>query len=233
MNHPPLTKGNLVKRYKRFLADIVLQNGEIVTAHCPNPGSMQSCSKAGRPVLLSKHESPKRKLAYTWELYRAPHSWVNVNTLRTNAIVAEAVKTGRIPSLTGYGFLQREVTVGDSRIDLFLSGIRGDCYVEVKSVTLALKSVAMFPDAVTLRGRKHLRCLQQLTRAGARAAMLFLVQRGDVASFRPAHHIDPHYAETLQQAALNGVEILVYQTHITTKQTTVVRSLPYNLSSDA
>ncbi|HNR68255.1 MAG TPA: DNA/RNA nuclease SfsA [bacterium] len=229
MNLPPLIPGILRKRYKRFLADIELENGEMITAHCPNPGRMQSCSEPGRRVMISKNDLPHRKLAYTWELYRAPDSWVNVNTLRANAIVAEALRAESIPELAGYSSVQAEIKSGDSRIDFLLHGQGGKCFVEVKSVTLVEHRVAMFPDAVTLRGYKHLLQLQQLAISGSCAVIFFLVQRQDAERFCPARHIDPRYADALQSAVQQKVKVVVYQTRIDEQQITVANSLPFSI----
>ena len=213
---PQLISGTLIRRYKRFLADVQLENGETVTAHCPNSGSMTACCQPGRPVYLSCHDNPKRKLKYTWELIDMPASLVGVNTQVPNRLTAHAIASGDVPELSGYETVRREVKAGKhSRIDIRLeSPGRRFCYVEVKNCTLVTDQVATFPDAVTVRGQKHLMELQDLVADGCRCAMFFLIQRMDAQSFAPADHIDPEYGKKLRQASQNGVEILVYDTRI-------------------
>ena len=213
---PPLIRGTLIKRYKRFLVDVELSGGEVVTAHCPNTGSMKACSEPGRPIYISRADNPKRKLKYTWELIEMPDSLVGVNTLVPNRLVAHAIRSGQVEALSGYEHLTREVKVGDhSRIDLCLSSDEGKrCYVEVKNCTLVENGRACFPDAVTTRGLKHLNELQGLVRAGHRGVMFYLIQRMDARTFAPADHIDPDYGQGLRTAVENGVEILAYDVQI-------------------
>lgn len=212
---PPLREAVLLKRYKRFLADVKFSDGEELTALCPNTGSMKSCSETGRPVMLSYHPDPGRKLPYTWQMIRMEKSWVGINTQLPNGLVALAVKYGMIPELISYPNAKREVAVGNgSRLDFMLEGPPGRCYMEVKNVTLAEDGAALFPDAVTDRGRRHLEALSRLQREGNRTVMLFLVQRNDVDVFRPADHIDPAYGEALRRAVDAGVEVLAYQVRV-------------------
>jgi sugar fermentation stimulation protein A len=213
---PPLIPGRLVKRYKRFLADVVLDDGREVTAHCPNSGRMIACSDPGRPVFLSYHDNPKRKLKYTWELIQMPASLVGVNTLLPNRLVAQAVENGGVPELSGYTDIRREVRVGGhSRLDIRLrSPENGTCYVEVKNCTLVEEGLARFPDAVTARGRKHLVELGRLAGEGHRAVIFFLIQRMDATLFQPADDIDPEYGCELRKAHAAGVEILAYDVNI-------------------
>ncbi len=212
----PLIPGTLIKRYKRFLTDVTLASGEIVTAHCANPGSMLSVNAPGSEVWLSPARNPERKLRYSWELIRVGETLVGINTGHPNALVEEAVRDGAIPELAGYGTIRREVKYGkNSRIDLLLDGGRGPkCYDEVKNVTmrrdLSPAGAAEFPDAVTERGAKHLRELADMVKEGARAAMLFLVQRADSRRFTIAADIDPTYATGLKTAMAAGVEVLCY-----------------------
>ncbi len=215
---PPLIPGILVRRYKRFLADVELEDGAVVTAHCPNSGSMATCRDPGRPVMLAAASSPKRKLGYTWELYHNGESWVGINTHLTNALAAAAIEEGRIPELAGYSRLRREVKYGrNSRVDILLGDPgRPPCYVEVKNCTLlAPDGRVRFPDAITERGRKHLDELMSVAAEGARAVMLFVVNRADGQGFGPADHIDPVYGRRLREAAAAGVELLAYRTRIT------------------
>lgn len=226
----PLVRGVLVKRYKRFLADVLLEDGTVVTAHCANSGSMESVKAPGSEVWLSRAGGLGRKLAFTWELIRVGDGLVGINTGRPNALVAEAILAGAIPELAGYIGLRREVKYGrNSRIDLLLeSPPRPPCYVEVKNVTLrrATDGPAEFPDAVTERGTKHLRELSDMVAAGARAVMLYLVQRGDCAAFRVAADIDPVYEAALRNARAAGVESLCYACAVTTEGIAVTHALP-------
>ena len=223
-----LTRGTLIRRYKRFLADIRLADGTEITAHCPNPGSMLRVGVPDRPVAVSHSDNPARKLAYTWEMIELDGGWVGVHTGRTNALVEEALRAGDIAELRGFTALRREVPVGDSRLD-FLLGFEGDalCYVEVKNVTLTDEGHrAIFPDSVTARGQKHLRELMGLAAAGHRAVMLFLVNRGDCDEFGPADDLDPEYGKLLRQAAARGVEVLSYAATVSPQHVTVSRSIP-------
>lgn len=209
----PLVRGTLLRRYKRFLADVRLESGEEVTAHCPNPGSMASCMAEGCEVLLSDHEGSKRKLRYGWELSRMSETWVLVNTAMSNGVVREGIEGGAVPELAGYASLRPEVKVGkSSRIDFLLADPgRPDCWVEVKQATLEHRGVSYFPDAVTTRGTRHLQELAGLVRRGSRGVLLFLVARGDTSHLRPAALVDPDYAACLRAAARAGVEILAYR----------------------
>ncbi len=225
---PPLVSGRLIRRYKRFLADVELDDGRAVTAHCPNSGSMTACCAPGQPVYLSSHDDPKRKLKFTWELIRMPTSLVGVNTLVPNRLAAKAIAAGVIPELTGYGPPRGEVKVdAHTRLDLMLrDGKRPDCYIEVKNCTLVEDGLARFPDARTVRGQKHLETLARLKADGGRAVMLFIVQRGDATVFAPADAIDPAYGRGLRQAAEAGVEILVYDVAIDLAGIALRRPLP-------
>ncbi len=212
----PLVGGRLVKRYKRFLADVVLDDGTELTAHCPNTGSMLGCQAPGSRVWLSRSDNPKRKYAYTWELVEVDGGvLVGINTGRSNALVREAVEAGVIRELGGYEAIRGEVRYGSegSRVDFLLSGASGECYVEVKNVTAAVADgVALFPDAVSARGTKHLRELMGAVRSEQRRAVLcFCVQRTDVTEVRPADHIDPEYGRTLREAIAAGVEAVAYR----------------------
>ncbi len=228
MNLPtPLTAGTLIRRYKRFLADVELADGTVVTAHCPNSGSMRGCATPGIPVLLSRSDNPARKLPFTWELAWINGCWVGLNTSLPNKLAWEGIENGIVTELAGYASIRGEVCYGSerSRIDLLLEG-PGLCYVEVKNVTLADNGVARFPDAVTERGQKHLRELMAMVAAGARSVNLFVVQRADVHTVTPADDIDPAYGRLLRQAAQAGVELLAYQAHITPEAINLVRPLP-------
>jgi sugar fermentation stimulation protein A len=229
---PPLQRGRLVKRYQRFLADVVLDSGPTVTAHCPNSGRMTGCNQPGRPVYLSLIDNPKGKLKYRWELIDMPTGLVGVNTMVPNRLVADSIRGRRVPELAGYNEVFSEVKINArSRLDLKLCapGLP-DCYIEVKNCTLVEDGCAMFPDAPTLRGRKHLTDLVQLTHSsGARAIIFFLVQRADARFFAPADAIDPEYGRLLRQVAGRGVEIMVYDTDIDLKRIRLRRPLPCRL----
>jgi len=216
---PPLVAGNLLRRYKRFLADVRLADGREVTAHCMNPGSMKGLVAEGSPVWLTPHDDPKRKLQWTWQIATEGEVRVGVNTGLPNDLVTAAVEAGAVEGLSGYTSHRREVTYGTerSRIDLLAEGHPDDprpCYIEVKSVTLAVDGVAMFPDAVTKRGLKHLRELERMVAGGDRAVMLYLVQRSDCEAFAPAEHIDPAYAQGLRDAVAAGVEVEVWTAEV-------------------
>ena len=226
----PLIPGRLIRRYKRFLADIELADGETITAHCANPGSMLNSGRAGSRVLLSRSENPKRKLPYSWELVRVGRTWACINTARTNAIVREAIEEGLVPELVGFDELRSEVPCGEnSRIDFRLCFGQTECYVEVKNVTLVEKRIARFPDAVTERGTKHLHELTRMAGEGCRAVMFYLINRGDGDSLEPAADIDPVYAHALAEAVEGGVEVLSYRARVTRQGITVDRRVPFRL----
>lgn len=214
--HAPLVRGTLVKRYKRFMADVTLEDGTVVTAHCANSGSMKSVNEPGSEVWISPAANPDRKLKWTWEMIRIGDTLVGINTALPNAIGAEAVEAGRIPELTGYATLRREVKYGqNSRIDLLLEDeAKGRCYVEIKNVTMRRNldgGPLEFPDGVTSRGAKHLVELADMVAEGHRAVMLYLVQREDGDRFETAADIDPVYAEGLVAARKKGVEAICYR----------------------
>jgi sugar fermentation stimulation protein A len=226
----PLIKGRLIRRYKRFFADVELIDSHpgvpnsaidaeppVVVAHCANTGTMKTCGDPGSIVYLSWNPDPKRKLHFTWELTESPDGGlIGVNTARPNAIVAEAISSGQIPSLKGYSSLKREVPISrESRCDIVLDrdGSGKDiCVIEVKNATMKLEHAIAFPDAVTSRGLKHLHELSRLASEGVRCVMFFLVNRPDGEIFRAAHEIDPKYAKALREAAACGVELMAWRT---------------------
>lgn len=223
----PLLRGKLLRRYKRFLADIELPGGEVITAHCPNTGSLLGCTPEGAAAVLRDSENPERKLRYTWQAVKVDGAWVNVDTSLPNGIVAEAIDAGEVAELTGYDSLRREVKYGkNSRIDILLE--RGDerCFVEVKSTTLAADGLARFPDAVTARGLKHLEELAAQAAEGDRAVIFFLVARDDVERFAPADEIDPEYGKALRRVMNAGVEALAYTTIVKPEKLEIARRLP-------
>ena len=215
----PLLKGTLVRRYKRFLADVVLENGGQITAHCANSGSMLGLKEPGSEVWVSPAHNPERKLKFTWELIRVGGGLVGINTAHPNKIVQEAIESKRITSLLGYQSLRKEVKYGKaSRIDILLeSPEQPSCYIEVKNVTLRRNHLAEFPDSITSRGTKHLGELTDQVTAGNRAVMFYLVQREDCRSFAVADDIDAAYAKALADAMKAGVEVLCYQCKLTPK----------------
>lgn len=214
-----LIRGTLVQRYKRFLADVRLEDDEIVTAHCTNTGSMIGFKEPGSKVYISRSDNLNRKLLYTWEMIKTDGRWVGINTLHPNKLVAEAVESELITELSGYRSIRREVKVSaHTRLDLCLEGNNGSCFVEVKNVTLAANGTAAFPDAVSDRGTRHLQELMRLKRQGHRAAMVFVIQRSDCQNFRPADEIDSEYGRWLRRAVKAGVEVLPYAAKVTARE---------------
>lgn len=219
--YPPLQRGYLKQRYKRFFADIQLESGEIITAHCPNTGPMTGICTPGQPVMVSHSSNPKRKLAYTWEMIDVSQgsnpAWVGVNTGLPNRVIGAALKDGILPELAGYSEIRSEVAYGQerSRVDFLLqSPEKRPAYIEVKSTTWAKGNLALFPDTVTTRGQKHLRELQALV-TQARVCMLYFINRGDCDRFSPGDEADPTYGELLRQGVKAGLEVLPYRFEIT------------------
>ncbi|MEB6379952.1 DNA/RNA nuclease SfsA [Leclercia adecarboxylata] len=230
---PPLQPATLVQRYKRFLADVITPEGETLTLHCPNTGAMTGCATPGDTVWYSTSSNIKRKYPYTWEITETAFGeYICVNTLRANQLVKEAISLDSIAELRGYNRLKSEVKYGteSSRIDFMLQADdRPECYIEVKSVTLAEKDNGYFPDAVTLRGQKHLRELMSVAAAGKRAVLLFAVLHSAIGRFSPARHIDPKYAQLLNEAQKQGVEVLVYKAELSADNMTLRSALPVTL----
>ncbi len=238
----PLIQGTLIRRYKRFLADIELASGEQITAHTANTGSMLGCQTPGSRVWLSVSENPKRKYQHSWEIVAAGRepgaTLVGINTLLSNKLVYEAISNGVVRELQGYESIQTEIKYGceNSRIDLllqpFINAQRRSnkpcmpCYVEVKNVTLVKNGIAYFPDAVSKRGSKHLRELTEMVQQGNRGVIFFCVQRTDATGVRPADHIDSDYGRWLRLAVQQGVEALAYQAKVTPQEIELVQRLP-------
>lgn len=229
----PLLKGTLVQRYKRFLADVTLDDGTLVTATCPNTGSMMGLTAPGSTVWLSTSDSPTRKYKHTWELVEADlgkgPKLVGINTGHPNKLVEEAIRAGKIAPLAGFAALKREQKYGkNSRIDLLLSDPqKGLAYVEVKNVHLSRKAgLAEFPDSVTERGAKHLVELSDMVAEGHRAVMVFLIQRADVTKLSLAADVDPGYARAFEAAAKAGVEPLALRCKVSTSAITVDKAIP-------
>lgn len=229
MKLPTLLEGTLLRRYQRFLAEVRLASGETVTAHCPNTGAMLGLKDVGNRVWLSRADNPKRKLAYTWELVElADGVQVGIHTGRANGLVEEALAAGLIPALDGYQGLQREPRLAEgSRADFHLHWPGQSCHVEVKSVTAAVADgIGYFPDAVSVRARKHLQALAACVRSGGRAAVIFCVQRGDVAAVRPADHIDIAFGRALREAWHHGVELYALVANVSPWAIQLQRRLP-------
>lgn len=224
----PLIKGKLLKRYKRFLADIALESGEVVTAHCANSGSMAGLITPGYAVMVSHSDDPNRKLKYTLELINPGSGWVGIHTGLTNHLAHEAIANGAIAELAGYTTIRREVKYGrNSRIDLLLEASdKPACYVEVKNVTLKRAEAAEFPDSVTERGAKHMLELRDMTRQGFRTVVLFIAQREDADCFRIARDIDPAYDAAFREALDAGVEALCYRCQVGADAVTVEKKIP-------
>ena len=223
----PLARGTLIRREKRFLVHVRLNDGREVTAHTNNTGAMLGCNTPGSPVWLSPADNPARKLKWTYELIEADGVLVGINTAVPNRLAQEGVEDGTIAELQGYDRLRREVRYGEgSRIDLLLENDDARCWLEVKNVTLTRDGAALFPDAVTERGRRHLRELSAMIAAGDRAAMLYVVQRADADRFSPADDIDPAYGAALREAAAAGVETLCYRAEVSTTEIRLSRALP-------
>ncbi|HAW25927.1 DNA/RNA nuclease SfsA [Stutzerimonas stutzeri] len=227
----PLERGRLIRRYKRFLADVVTDAGDELCIHCPNTGSMLNCMGEGARVWFQRNSDPKRKLPGTWELVETPQGRLAcVNTARANRLVEEALLAGVIGELNGFTALKREVAYGleSSRVDFRLDYPTGPAFVEVKSVTLGFAdtAVAAFPDAVTDRGARHLRELAVLARQGLRAVQLYCVNLTGIEAVRPAGEIDPRYAAALRDAVEAGVEVLAYGVELSPEEIRLVRPLP-------
>ena len=228
MQLPPLRQsGTLIKRYKRFLADISLENNEVLTVHCPNSGSMRGCSDPGSRVVISKSDNPKRKYAWTLEMVENDNVWIGVNTSLTNKLVHEALSTGIITEFGKIKAIRPEVKVSvSSRLDFLLETEIGQVYLEVKNCSLAENNLALFPDAVTARGTKHLHELDRLRQDGFNCAVLFCVQRTDTDSCAPATILDPLYAQTLHEVYGRGVNVLAYQAEVQPDEIRITKGLP-------
>jgi sugar fermentation stimulation protein A len=229
MNFDTLLHGKLIKRYKRFLADITLDNGEIITAHVPNSGRMTSTIEEDCDVWVTFHDNPKRKLKYTLELTKIDKNLICTNTGVANKLGVEAIENGVIKELQGYSSIKTEQKYGEnSRIDILLEKEDEKCYVEIKSVTLKVDDHLAFPDAVTSRGAKHLNELASMVKEGHRAVMLYIIQRTDKLPFRIADEIDKKYAEAFNEVTKKGVEVLVYQSDIDTDKINLNSKVPFN-----
>jgi sugar fermentation stimulation protein A len=225
-----LVAGKLIKRYKRFLSDVELNDGSIVIAHCTNSGSMKSCVEEDAPVFLSPATDPKRKTKFTWEMIYMNGGWIGVNTLVPNKLAFDAIVAGEIEKLKGYTFVKREVKFDDSRFDIYAENETERCFIEVKNVTMKEGNYGLFPDAVTTRGRKHLETLIEVKKQGVRAVMLYVIQRMDVEFFGVAKEIDPEYAISLRKAMDNGVEVIAVQAKVSPDGIEIVGELEVKIS---
>ncbi len=231
MKYPkPLQRVKLIQRYKRFLGDVEWPDGQQMTVHTANTGSMLGCSTPGNHIWIRDSENDKRKYRYSWEISETDSGHlIGVNTHLANKLVVEAIEQGDIKELPGYEYIRTEVPYGEnSRIDILLQGDT-DCYIEVKNVTACDDKYAIFPDAVTARGTKHLNELVSMVKAGHRAVIFFCIQRNDIELFRPAAEIDPLYAKTLLYAMENGVEALAYSVAISPQEISLVRPVPIKM----
>jgi len=229
---PTCQTGILLRRYQRFLADVLLEDGQTLTVHCPNSGAMRGCSAPGSPVLISHSDGPKRKYAWTLEMVQDRGIWIGVHTGRTNRLVREGLESGVIAAFGAIRTVTPEVVVsGRSRLDFCLETDRGRVYLEVKNCSLAENGVALFPDAITQRGTKHLHELVRLAEAGYGAAVLFCVQRSDARRCMPAVGIDPVYAETAAWAAGQGVRFLAYQAEVRPQVITIRQQIPFSIKA--
>ncbi|NQU34706.1 MAG: DNA/RNA nuclease SfsA [Bacteroidetes bacterium] len=220
-----LIGGKLIRRYKRFLADVELEDGSVVIAHCTNSGSMKSCIEEGAPVYLSPASDPNRKTKYSWEMIFINNGWVGVNTMIPNKLAYDAIVGGSIEKLAGYSIVKREVKFGESRFDIYCENEEEKCFVEVKNVSMKVGDYALFPDAVTTRGRKHLETLIEVKKQGMRAVMLYVIQRMDVDVMGLAKDIDLGYAETLKKAVDAGVEVIAVQAKVSPDRIEIMREL--------
>lgn len=233
MQYPsPLQPATLIKRYKRFLTDVILENGEKVTIHCANTGAMTGCGDPGDTIWYSTSDNPKRKYSRSWELTeKANGDMICINTMRANQLAKEAITSAAISQLTGYEHLTTEVKYGDenSRIDILLDDPKlGKCYIEVKSASLLENDCGYFPDTVSVRGQKHLRELMAVKKSGHRAVLLFVVQHTGIKTLKPAKHLDRDYSDLVKQAINQGVEVFAYASTIETDKISLVEQISFN-----
>jgi sugar fermentation stimulation protein A len=235
MQFGPMLEGHLLRRYKRFLADVELPGGEIITVHCPNTGAMTGCADAGSRVWLSVSDSKTRKYPHTWELVETASGMACIHSAKANQVVREAFSAGLIPGFDAYPDIRTEVKYGQgSRVDLLLEGESGRVYVEVKSVTLCREGgIGLFPDAVSERGRKHIKALQGVLAADTRAVLFFCVFHSGIARVSVAGDIDPLYRDALGEAVAAGVEVLAWQAQVSPQGVVLRQALPFSLDPPA
>ncbi len=225
-----LIPGKLIRRYKRFLSDVELENGEIVIAHCTNSGSMKTCLEENAPVYLTPVNDSKRKTRFTWEMIYMNGGWIGINTIIPNKLAYEAVVSGSIEKLQGYTFVKPEVKFLDSRFDIYAENEKEKCFIEVKNVSMKVGKYARFPDSVTTRGKKHLKTLMEAKKQGFRAVMIYIIQRSDVEIFGLAWDIDELYAQTLVKASHAGIEIIPLVANVTPESIEIEKEIPFDLS---
>lgn len=225
-----LIPGKLIQRYKRFLADVELENGEVVIAHCTNSGSMKTCLEENAPVYLTHVDDPKRKTQYTWEMIFMNGGWIGINTSIPNKLAYNAVLNGSIKKLQGYTFVKPEVKFLDSRFDIYAENEKEKCFIEVKNVSMKVGQYARFPDSVTTRGKKHLETLMEAKKQGFRAVMIYIIQRTDVEIFGPAWDIDKLYAQTLVKAFHAGIEIIPLIARVSPESIQIQKEISFDLS---
>ena len=233
MQYPsPLQAATLIKRYKRFLADVTLSDGSEVTLHCANTGAMTGCGAPGDTIWYSTSDNPKRKYSRSWELTEtASGDMIGINSVRANVLAKTAIEADHIETLQGYQQLRTEVKYGNenSRIDILLSDPeRGDCYIEVKSASLLEDGIGYFPDTTSLRGQKHLRELIAVKQSGHRAVLLFVAQHTGIKRLKPAKHLDKDYSDLVEQAIQQGVEVLAYSCGITSEQISLAEQISFD-----
>ncbi len=221
-----LIKGRLIRRYKRFLADIELESGDVVIAHCTNSGSMKSCIEEGADVFLSPANDSKRKTKFTWEMIFINDGWIGINTLVPNQLVFDAILNNSVKKLSGYDTVKREVKFENSRFDIYCEKPGEKCFIEVKNVTMKVDKSALFPDAKTSRGRKHLETLIKVNERGLRAIMVYVIQRTDIERFGIAKTIDPDYYYAFMKAIRCGVEIIALQAVVNPEEIIITNELP-------
>jgi len=226
-----LVPGKLIRRYKRFLADVELENGEVVIAHCTNSGSMKTCLEENAPVYLTPVNDPKRKTRFTWEMIYMNGGWIGINTSIPNKLAYEAIVNGSIEKLQGYTFVKPEVKFTDSRFDIYAENENEKCFIEVKNVSMKVGKYARFPDSVTTRGKKHLDTLMEAKKQGYRAVMLYIIQRSDIEIFGPAWDIDKTYAQTLVKAFHAGIEIIPLVASVNSDSIEIEKEIAFDLSS--
>ncbi len=221
-----LIQAKFIRRYKRFLVDVELGDGTVATAHTSNTGSMKSCLEPGAEVFLSESNNHDRKTRYNFEMIKINESWIGINTIVPNILVHEALINNAIVDLSGFDFIKKEVNYGNSRLDFKACNKLDTCYIEVKNVTLKEREFALFPDAVSKRGAKHLGTLMGIKSKGMRAIMVYVIQRMDVTKFAPAAETDPFYSKKLAEAILSGVEVIPVQAKVSPSEIRLERILP-------
>jgi len=225
-----LVSGKLIRRYKRFLADVELDTGEVVIAHCTNSGSMKTCIEEGAQVYLSPNSDPNRKTKFTWEMIFMNGGWIGINTIIPNALVYNSIVNNEIKEISGFYNVKREVKFGNSRLDIFAENETEKCFIEVKNVSMKVGDFARFPDSITSRGKKHLESLMEAKLKGYRAVMVYVIQRGDIQQFGPAWDIDPEYSKTLLKAVDSGIEVIPIVAKVSPEEIVISHKVPSRIN---